>query len=78
MKIIEFFIENSPENYTKTQIAEALSMGKGTIYDAWEFLEEFDLVKTISSDRKSRFYVLNKENKLVKQLLKIYATIEEL
>jgi len=76
IKIINFFIENTPNNYNKTQIAEQLGMSKKTLYDTWPVLEKYDILKTISSDGKSRFYVLNKDNKIVVYLLKLYAAIE--
>jgi DNA-binding IclR family transcriptional regulator len=77
MKIVEFFVRTAPCNYNKTQISEALSMGKGTLHKSWKILEEFDIVRTISSDGKSRFYVLNKENKIVTTLLKLISVIED-
>lgn len=77
MKIVEFFIVNAPLNYNKTQISEALNMGRGTLYKAWDILEEFDILRTISSDGKCRFYVLNKENKIVTTLLKLNSIIED-
>lgn len=76
MKIVGFLIENSPNNYNKSQLIEELEMGRKTLYDAWQLLEEYHLVTTISSDGKSRFYVLNKENKITIYLLKLYAAIE--
>ncbi|MFA5452012.1 MAG: hypothetical protein WC248_00345 [Candidatus Methanomethylophilaceae archaeon] len=51
-------------------------MGRKTLYDAWQLLDKFNLVATISSDGKSRFYVLNKDNKITVQLIKLYAAIE--
>jgi Fe2+ or Zn2+ uptake regulation protein len=78
MKIFEFFVTNSPQNYNKSQISESIGMGRGTMYKAWDVLEELDILKTISSDGKSRFYVLNKENKIVTTLLKLYTIIEDL
>jgi len=75
MKIFEFFATNSPYNYNKSQIAEALSMGRGTLYKAWEILEDFDILRTISSDGKCRFYVLNKENPITKALLKLHSIL---
>jgi Fe2+ or Zn2+ uptake regulation protein len=77
MKIVEFLALNAPYNYNKTQISEALGMGKGTLYKTWNILEEFDIIKTISSDGKCRFYVLNKENKIVTTLLKLINVIED-
>lgn len=76
MKIMGFLIENTPNNYNKAQIIESLQMGKKTLYDAWMVLDDYRLVTTISSDGKSRFYVLNKENRITTLLIKLYAAIE--
>ena len=76
MKIVGFLIENSPNNYNKSQLIDELEMGRKTLYDAWLVLEAYHIVTTISSDGKSRFYVLNKDTKIVQYLLKLFAAIE--
>jgi hypothetical protein len=76
MRIVEFFIINSPYNYNKTQVILELNMGRNTVFNSWEILEEFGILKAISSDKRTRFYVLNKENKIVVYLLKLFAAIE--
>jgi Fe2+ or Zn2+ uptake regulation protein len=76
MRIMGFLIQNSPNNYNKSQLIAELQMGRKTLYDAWELLDKYHLVATISSDGKSRFYVLNKENKITVLLIKLFAAIE--
>jgi len=76
MRIVEFFITNSPYNFNKAQVISELNMGRNTVFNNWEILEEFGILKAISSDRRTRFYVLNKDNKITVQLIKLYAAIE--
>jgi len=76
MKIIGFLIENSPNNYNKSQIIAELGMGRKTLYDAWRTLDKYGLVATISSDRRTRFYILNKDSSITKALIKLYVAIE--
>jgi Fe2+ or Zn2+ uptake regulation protein len=76
VRIMGFLIQNSPNNYNKSQLITELQMGRKTLYDAWKLLDKYNLVATISSDGKSRFYVLNKDNKITVQLMKLYAAIE--
>ncbi len=72
MRIVQFLIVNVPYNYNKTQIANSIGMSRKTLYSAWSVLEKFGIVKTISSDRKTRFYSLDKEQPTTKALLKLY------
>ena len=74
MKIVDFLICNSPYNYNKTQIAENTGMSRKTLYNAWIILEQFNIVRTISSDKRTRFYVLNKDNQVTKYLIKLHAS----
>lgn len=74
VKIIDFFIRNIPNNYNKSQVATALGMSRKTTYYAWDILDRSHILKTISSDKRARFYVLDKEYPLTKALLKLYAT----
>jgi hypothetical protein len=76
MRIMGFLIENSPRNYNRSQIITELEMGRKTLYDCWRILDKYKLVTTISSDGRTRFYVLNKENNITKALIKLYAAIE--
>ena len=76
MKIMGFLIENSPNNYNKTQIITELEMGRKTLYDAWQVLDKYGLIATISSDRRTRFYILNKDSSITKALIKLYTAIE--
>lgn len=72
MKIVHFLISNAPYNYNKTQIAKEIGMSRKTLYSAWHILEAFDIVRTISSDGKTRFYVLDKEKPVTKALLRLH------
>lgn len=72
MRIVHFLISNAPYNYNKTQIAEQIGMSRKTLYSAWTILEQFNIVRTISSDGKTRFYVLDKEKPVTKALLKLH------
>ncbi len=71
MRIVHFLIINAPYNYNKTQIASCIGMSRKTLYSAWGVLEKYNIVKTISSDGKTRFYVLDKEQPITKALLKL-------
>lgn len=74
MRIVDFLISNAPYNFNKTQLSERIGISKKTLYNAWTILEEFNIVKTISSDGRSRFYVLNKEAPVTRTLIKLHAS----
>jgi len=72
MKIVDFLIFNAPYNFNKTQLSERIGISKKTLYNAWDILERFSIVKTISFDGRSRFYVLNKEQPVTRALIKLH------
>jgi len=47
----------------------------GVCQKAWKMLEELGMVKAIDSEKNFRYYVLNKENGIVKTILKLHAQL---
>jgi Fe2+ or Zn2+ uptake regulation protein len=53
----------------------ALKMGRPSFYKAWKMMEELGIVKAIDSRKNFRYYVLNKEDSIVKTILKLHAQL---
>ena len=75
VRILDFMICNAPRHFSKSEMIAAIGMGRPSFYKAWKMLEELNIVKAIDSEKNFRYYVLNKENGIVKTILKLHAQL---
>lgn len=75
IRILDFMICNAPNHYSKSEMIVALKMGRPSFYKAWKMMEELGIVKAIDSRKNFRYYVLNKEDSIVKTILKLHAQL---
>lgn len=75
IRILDFMICNAPRHFSKSEMIAAMHMGRPSFYEAWKMLEDLNMVKAIDSEKNFRYYVLNKENSIVKTILKLHAQI---
>ena len=66
---------NAPRHFSKSEMIAAMNMGRPSFYKAWNMLEELGLVKAIDSEKNFRYYVLNKDNGIVKTTLRLHAQL---
>lgn len=71
IRVIDFLIENSTFDYTKTEIAENSGISRASIYNIWPTLEKFELVKKSRQIGNTTLYKLNKENPVVQKLIEL-------
>ena len=75
IRILDFMICNAPRHFSKSEMIAAMHMGRPSFYEAWKMLEDLNIVKAIDSEKNFRYYVLNKENSIVKTILKLHAQL---
>ena len=75
VRILDFMICNAPRHFSKSDMIAAMDMGRPSFYKAWKMLEELGMVKAIDSEKNFRYYVLNKENGIVKTILKLHVQL---
>ncbi len=71
MRIIDFFLDNKLFDFSKKEIIEELGMSKTTFYKVWDDIEKFGIVEISRKYGKTKLYKLNRENPIVKGLVKI-------
>lgn len=71
IRVMDFLIENSIFDYTKTEIAENAEISRASLYKVWPVLEMYGLVKESRRIGNAVLYKLNKENSLVKKLIEL-------
>lgn len=69
-RTLDVLIDNIGEDFTKKEIQELAGISKGAFFVHWPKLEELDLVKVTREIGRTKLFTLNKNNKLVKDLLK--------
>lgn len=69
LRIVDFFLDNRLFDYSKEEVIQNLSMGRGTFFEYWKELEGFNVVKVTRQIGRSRLYRLDEENEIVKRLL---------
>ncbi len=71
LRVVDFLIENSIFDYTKTDIAENSGISRASLYNVWPVLEEFMIVSESRKIGNTTLYKLNKGNPLVQQLIEL-------
>lgn len=71
IRVMDFLIENSIFDYTKTEIAKNAEISRASLYNVWPVLEMYGLVKESRRIGNAVLYKLNKENPLVKKLIEL-------
>ncbi len=71
LRIIDFFLDNPLSDYSKNEIVKNLEMGRATFFKYWRELEKSGAVKVIRKVGRATMYQLDRENEVVKQLIKL-------
>lgn len=74
-RMIDFLIENKGLDYSKTGIAEGASISKGSVFNHWDTLEEFNIVAETRQFGKTKLYKLNAKSPVAKKLLELEKTL---
>ncbi|MFQ5761822.1 MAG: hypothetical protein ACE5PO_02190 [Candidatus Bathyarchaeia archaeon] len=71
LRIIDFFLDNPLSDYSKNEIVKNLGMGRVTFFKYWRELEKSGAVKVTRHVGRATMYQLDRENEVVKQLIKL-------
>jgi len=71
LRVLDFLIENSIFDYTKTEIAENSDISRASLYIIWPILEQYQIVKASRKIGNTTLYKLNKENPVVQKLIEL-------
>lgn len=71
IRVVDFLIENSIFDYTKTDIAENAGISRASLYKIWPTLQKYELVKKSRKIGNTTLYKLNKENPVVQKLIEL-------
>ena len=71
LRIIDFFLDNPLSDYSKNEIVKNLEMGRVTFFKYWPELENSGAVKITRQVGRATMYKLDRENEVVKQLIRL-------
>ncbi|MCK4319146.1 hypothetical protein KAW38_01080 [Candidatus Micrarchaeota archaeon] len=71
IKVVDFLIENSIFDYTKTEIAGNAGISRASLYGIWPMIEKYEIVKESRRIGNATLYKLNKDNPLVQNLIEL-------
>ncbi|MCP8322093.1 MAG: hypothetical protein H3Z52_14335 [archaeon] len=71
LRIVDFFLDNPLSDYSKNEIVKNLEMGRVTFFKYWRELEKSGAVKVTRKVGRATMYQLDRENEVVKQLIKL-------
>jgi hypothetical protein len=71
LRIIDFFLDNPLFDYSKNDIVKNLEMGRVTFFKYWIELEKSGAVKMTRRVGRATMYKLDRENEVVKHLIKL-------
>jgi hypothetical protein len=70
LRIIDF-LDNPLSDYSKNEIVKNLAMGRVTFFKYWREFEKSGAVKITRRVGRATMYQLDRENEVVKQLIKL-------
>ncbi len=71
LRIIDFFLDNPLSDYSKNEIVQNVAMSRVTFFKYWIELESSGAVKVTRHVGRATMYRLERENEVVKQLIKL-------
>ena len=71
IRVMDFLIENSIFDYTKTEIAENAGISRASLYNLWPTLKKYKLLKISRKIGNTTLYKLNKKNPVVQKLIEL-------
>ncbi len=71
LRIIDFFLDNPLSDYSKNEIVKNLEMGRVTFFKYWHELEGSGALKVTRRVGRATMYQLDRQNEVVKQLIKL-------
>jgi predicted transcriptional regulator len=74
LRMVDFFLDNPLSDYSKNEVARNLAMSRATFFKYWKVLEKSGAVRTTRQIGRATLYELDRQNDIVKQLMKLDAT----
>ena len=74
-KIIDFLLENKGMDFSKLDIAKGADISRASLFNYWEEIEKYGLVKVTRRFGKTKLYTLNVNNPVTKKIIDLEKTL---
>jgi hypothetical protein len=71
LRIVDFFLDNPLSDYSKNEVVKHLEMGRATFFRYWKELDKSGALKQTRKIGRATMYQLDRENEVVKHLIKL-------
>ncbi|MBI5390552.1 hypothetical protein HZB02_03620 [Candidatus Woesearchaeota archaeon] len=68
-KVLDFLVENKGMEFTKEDIAKGAQISRASLFNYWDNLERYGMVKVTRQAGKQKFYTLDNKSIIVKKML---------
>jgi len=74
-KILDFLVDNKGIDFTKKEIAKGADISRASLFNYWNELEKYSIVKVTRVFGKTKLYTLNTESAIIKKILELESTL---
>lgn len=67
-RVIDFLLENRLRDFTKTEIAKGAGISWAPLFNCWNEIEKYNIVKLVRTVGRAKLYQLNESEPIVKSL----------
>lgn len=71
LRIVDFFLDNPLSDYSKDEVVKNLKMSRATFFRYWKELEKSGTLRETRQIGRATMYQLNRENEVLKHLIKL-------
>lgn len=76
-RIVDFLVENKGLEFTKKDIIEGSGISRATLFNYWNELEKYSLVKVTKKFGNTKLFTLNTSSPIVKRILDLEKVLIE-
>ena len=74
-RIVDFLLENKGMDFSKSEIAKGAGFSRASVFNYWQKVEKYGLVRITRSFGKTKLYTLNTKSALVKEIIELEKTL---
>ena len=74
-KIIDFLLENKGMDFSKSDIANGAEISRASLFNYWNEIEKYGIVKVTRSFGKTKLYTLNVKNPVTQKIIESLSNV---
>ncbi len=74
-KIIDFLLENKGMDFSKSDISKGAMISRASLFNYWNEIEKYGIVKATRSFGKTKLYTLNTKNPVTQKIIELEKTL---